>query len=73
MFALGRFLRWAGRRGWVYNKYNPRPSHAGSLCTFKRFYQPSIEYVIEFEVSDRTDAVQDEAGEPPEEPGIDES
>ena len=71
LFALGRFLRWAGKRGWVFNKYNPRPRHVGSLGILERIYQPSIEHVIEFEVSDRTDAEQDEAGEPPEEPGVD--
>jgi hypothetical protein len=66
VFALARLLRWAGRRGWVYNKYNPRPSRPRSLGFLEQIYQPSIEHVIEFEVSDRTDAEQDEAGAPPE-------
>lgn len=65
-FALVRFFRYAGRRGWVFNKHNPKPSHPRSIGILEQVYQPSIQHVIEFEITDRTDAEQDESGEPPE-------
>jgi hypothetical protein len=65
-FALTRLLRHAGRRGWVFNKYNSKLSHPRSLGLLEQIYQPSIQHVIEFEITDRTDAEQDEAGEPPD-------
>jgi len=63
--ALARLFRYAGRRGWVFNKHNPKPSRPRSLGLLEQVYQPSIQHVIEFEITDRTDAEQDEAGEPP--------
>jgi hypothetical protein len=66
-FVLVRFLRYAGRRGWVFNKHNPQQSRPMSLGLLEQIYQPSIQHVIEFEITDRTDAEQDESGEPPEE------
>ena len=66
LVALDRFLRYAGRRGWVFNKYNPKPSRPRSLGLFEEIYQPSIQHVIDFEITDRTDAEQDESGEPPD-------
>jgi len=65
-FALARFFRYAGRRGWVFNKHNPTPSRPRSLGLLEQIYQPSIQHVIEFEITDRTDAEQDESGEPPD-------
>lgn len=65
-FAFVRFLRYAGRRGWVFNKHNPNPSRPRSLGLLEQVYQPSIQHVIEFEITDRTDAEQDESGEPPD-------
>ncbi len=65
-YGLSRFLRYAGRRGWVYNKHNPRPRHVGTLGILEEIYQPSIRHVIEMRVEDKTEAEQDESGEPPE-------
>lgn len=58
--------RWAGERGLVYNRYNPRPRGLGSLGLLESIYEPEIEYVIEERSSERARGSQDESGEGPE-------
>jgi hypothetical protein len=58
--------RLAGRRGWVFNKHNPRPRGAGTLGLLESIYQPSIEHVIEERSSERARGSQDESGERPD-------
>jgi hypothetical protein len=58
--------RWAGERGYVYNRHNPRPRGLGTLGLLETIYQPSIEYVIEERSSERARGTQDESGEKPE-------
>ncbi|MCL1586790.1 MAG: hypothetical protein M3092_00095 [Actinomycetia bacterium] len=55
--------RLAGRKGWVYNKHNPRPPGAGMPKIFDEVYQPSVEHVIEHEASERTKADRSESGD----------
>jgi hypothetical protein len=55
--------RWAGRRGWVYNKHNRRPRGVGMPKILDENYQPSVEHVIEQEASERTRADRSESGE----------
>jgi hypothetical protein len=55
--------RWAGRRGWVYNKHNPRPPGVGMPKVLDEIYQPSVEHVIEHEASERTKADRSESGD----------
>ena len=55
--------RWAGERGWVYNKHNPRPRGLGTLGILEEIYQPSIRHVIEERSSERARGSQDESGE----------
>jgi hypothetical protein len=56
--------RWAGTRGWVYNKHNPRPSGIGiPSAAFGQILQPSIVHVIEEQSSERLRGHQDETGE----------
>ena len=54
--------RWAGRKGWVYNKHNPRPPGVGMPKLLDEIYQPSVEHVIEQETSERTRADRSESG-----------
>jgi hypothetical protein len=58
--------RWAGQRGWVYNKHNPRRRGGGTLGLLESIYQPSIEHVIEERSSERGRGSQDESGDKPE-------
>jgi len=58
--------RWAGERGYVYNRYNPRPRRLGTLGLLETIYQPSIEYAIGERSSERARGAQDESGEKPE-------
>jgi hypothetical protein len=58
--------RWAGERGWVYNRHNPRPRRTGTLGLLESIYQPSIEHVIEERSSQRARGTQDDSGDPPE-------
>jgi len=66
------FLFWAmrsrvaGERGWVFNKYHPRPRGAGTIGLLESIYQPSIEYLIEERSSERARGSQDESGDKPE-------
>ena len=58
--------RWAGKRGWFYNKHNPRPTGAGlQPGPFDEIYQPSVHHVIEEEAAQRIRADQDESGDKP--------
>jgi hypothetical protein len=58
--------RWAGERGWVYNRYNPRTRGMGTLGLLESIYQPSIEHVIEERSSAAARRSQDNSGDPPE-------
>jgi hypothetical protein len=65
-FALNQAARWAGKRGWVYNKHNPRPRGSGTSMLVDQIYQPSMHHVIDEQTSERTRAEQDESGEKPD-------
>ncbi len=66
VFGLFASSRWAGERGWFYNKHNPRPPGAGLRPgPFDEIYQPSVRHVIEEETSERIRADQDESGDKP--------
>ena len=56
-------LTWANRKGWVYYRNDERPP-PHSLGLLEEIYQPSIEHVIEQEISDQTEADQAESGDP---------
>ncbi len=58
--------RTAGERGWVYNRYNPRPRRSGTLGLLEEIYQPAIEHLIEERASEKARGSQDESGDPPE-------
>jgi hypothetical protein len=63
-FGVLASTRWAGRRGWVYNKHNPRPSGAGYAAgVFEEVFQPGIEHVVDERQSERLRADQDESGD----------
>lgn len=57
--------RWAGERGWVYNRHNPRRRGMGTLGLLESIYQPSIEHVIEERASEKARGSQDESGDDP--------
>jgi hypothetical protein len=59
--------RTAGERGWVYNRFNPRPRGGGTLGILEEIYQPSIRHVIEERSSEKARGSQDESGDPPPE------
>jgi hypothetical protein len=63
--------RVAGERGWVFNRYNPRPRGGGSLGLLESIYQPSIEHVIEERSSEKARGSQDESGDRPDPGGDD--
>lgn len=65
IFAARRAMRWAGKRGWVYNTYNPRPPGRGTSGQVASIFQPSIRYVIDEQQAQRTLATQDESGDRP--------
>ena len=56
-------LTWMNRRGWIWyrTKDRPRPTSLGLL---EEIYQPSVEHVIEQQVSQETEADQAAKGEP---------
>lgn len=63
-FGVLANTRWAGERGWVYNKHNPRPPGVGlQPGAFDEIYQPGIEHTIEERESERVRADQDESGD----------
>jgi hypothetical protein len=57
--------RWAAKRGWVFNKHNPRPTGGGVPMMLDQIYQPSIEHVIEEQASEAIRADQNESGDKP--------
>lgn len=57
--------RTAGERGWVYNRFNPRPRGMGSLGLLESIYQPSLEHVIEERSSERARGEQARTGDKP--------
>lgn len=66
VFGLVASSRWAGERGWFYNKHNPRPPGVGlQPGTFDEIYQPSIRHVMEEEESQRVRTDQDASGDDP--------
>ena len=56
--------RLAGERGWVYNRYNPRPRGGGTLGLLEEIYQPSITHVIEERASEKARGDQAKSGDP---------
>jgi len=58
--------RVAGERGWVYNRYNPRPRGMGTLGLIEEIYQPAMEYLVEERASERARGSQDESGDKPD-------
>lgn len=58
--------RWAGERGWVHIKHNPRPCGLGTLGLLEEIYQPSIRHVVDERSSQRARGSQDESGDKPE-------
>lgn len=63
-FGILANTRWAGRRGWVYNKHNPRPPGAGyAPGAFDEAFQPSVEHVIEQRESERIRSDQEASGD----------
>jgi hypothetical protein len=63
ILAAASNSHWADRKGWVYNKHNPRPPGVGMAQNFDEIYQPSIGHVIEHETSERTKADRSESGD----------
>lgn len=57
--------RTAGERGWVYNRYNPRPRGLGTLGILESIYQPAIEHVIEERSSQAARGDQPDTGDKP--------
>ncbi|MBG7605949.1 MAG: hypothetical protein IZT58_15190 [Actinobacteria bacterium] len=57
--------RWAAKRGWVFNKHNPRPTGTGAPMWLDQIYQPSIEHLIDEQTSESIRADQDESGDKP--------
>jgi len=57
--------RWAANRGWVFNRYNPRPSGHGVPMMLDEIYNPSIGHVIEEQASESVRADQKESGDTP--------
>jgi len=57
--------RWAGNKGWVFNKHNPRPSGHGIPMMLDEIYNPSVSHVIEEEASESVRADQKESGDTP--------
>lgn len=56
--------RWAGRKGWVYNKHNPRPRRkAIPFAPFDELYRPSVEHFVEEQASEHAQRDQDESGD----------
>jgi len=63
VFVAGHLLlTWAERRGWVYYRSTDRP-RPRSLGLFEEIYQPSVSHVMEQQVTEDTEADQNESGE----------
>jgi hypothetical protein len=65
--VLGAIMnsRWAAKRGWVFNKHNPRPTGSGIPMMLDEIYQPSISHMIEEQTSESIRADQSESGDKP--------
>ena len=64
LFGLFASSRWAGERGWFYNKHNPRPSGSGiPAAAFGQIFKPDLEHAVEEMQSEQIRADQDEAGD----------
>ncbi len=57
------FMRFAGRRGWVYNEQNPGPRDAGMPSFVDEIFQPSIEHIADEQTSRETRADLNESGD----------
>ena len=63
VFVAGHLLlTWTERRGWVYYRSADRP-RPRSLGLFEEIYQPSVSHVMEQQVTEDTEADQNESGE----------
>ena len=63
VFVAGHLLlTWAERRGWVFYRSTDRP-RPRSLGLFEEIYQPSVSHVMEQQVTEDTEADQNESGE----------
>jgi hypothetical protein len=63
-FGLLASSRWAGERGWFYNKHNPRPSGSGvPPAAFGQVFKPDLEHTVDEMRSEQIRADQDEAGD----------
>lgn len=62
-------LTWAARRGWVYYR-SPDRRLPPTLGLIEEIYQPSMEHVIDEQVSEQTRADRSESGDSPD-PGFD--
>ena len=63
VFVAGHLLlTWAERCGWVYYRSADRP-RPRSLGLFEEIYQPSVSHVMEQQVTEDTEADQNESGE----------
>ena len=58
--------RWAARRGWAYNKHNPRPSGSGIPTMLDESYQPSVEHLAGEQASEAMRADRNESGLEPD-------
>ena len=60
-FGVLASSRWAGERGWFYNKHNPRPSGSGvPSAAFGQIFKPELEHAIE---EARSEAIRADQGE----------
>jgi hypothetical protein len=67
MFGILASTRWAARRGWVYNRHNPRPNGGGvPAAAFGRVFKPELEYVVEEMQSEQIRAERDDSGRDPD-------
>ena len=63
-FGIFASSRWAGERGGVYSKHNPRPpGDTGTRGIFEEVFQPGMEHVIEERSSEEVRADQDDSGD----------
>ena len=63
-FGVLASTRWAGERGWVYNKHNPRPPGVGYMPgALEQSLHPGIEHVVDEQQAERIRADQDESGD----------
>lgn len=66
LYGLHRLFLWMEDRGWVYYWRKRGSGNAGNiLMPVQAIYQPEVHYVLEERVRNRTEAEQDETGDPP--------